>query len=437
MSDLSLESEEKIPFDSEPIDRNKHSDYYKYIKEQNKQNKQNSTKKKNKTFFALVALSVLVFIMGIALIGMNSRVTRLKNARTDYTMNISSTGEDAYPVAKGMLSTVCVSASSTNNCTDATAFFSSSMSSRGSGVIYEVDKSHGDAYIITNYHVVSNTTTNKVFAYRWILLWDSIKPIKASYVGGSSIYDIAVLKVENAEEIKRSSCVGVSLGESKDICIGEEVFAIGNSMARNLRVTTGVVAVEEDLMGTTSYNMYISHSADVNSGNSGGGLYNSCGSLIGIVNAKFRDVNPTSGALMYSEVVHGMNYAIPVDLAVSIARNIIRNNGTLLRPALGLTLGDSYSYADKTYSITQEGKGYTTYQLEIEEPIGKFWVNDELVSITYTYNDSEITTKLDRLFALESSLFDINRGDTIEVVVLRGGIEVELTISVNSVTSVS
>ena len=120
-----------------------------------------------------------------------------------------------------------------------------------------------------------------------------------------------------------------------------------------------------------------------------------------------------------------------------IKRNIIRNNGSLLRPSLGLTLGDSYSYSDKTYSITQDGKGYTTYTLVIAEPVGKFWVKDELLSLTYTYNGNEKTVELDRLFALESALFNVSRGDTIKVEVLRGGIEVELSISVNSVTSVS
>lgn len=438
MSDLNIE-EEKIPFDSEPIDRNKSSDYYRYVKLQKKQEASKMPKKYNLTSIGMIAMGLVVVLMGVWLFGMNSRLSKLKNARTDYTMNISSVGEtQSYAVAKGMLSTVCVSASNTNTCSDSTMFFSKSMLSRGSGVILEIDKNNGDAYIITNYHVVSNANTAVVFSYVWVMLWDSISPISAQYVGGSRTYDIAVLKIEGSNEVKNSSATGASIAKSSDLCIGESVCAIGNSMARNLRITSGVVSVEEDLMGSaTFYNMYISHSADVNSGNSGGGLYNNKGELIGIVNAKFRDVNPTSGDLMYKEVVHGMNYAIPVDLAVGIARNIIRNNGTLLRPAIGLTLGDGYSYNDKNYEITEKGFGYTTYSLVIDNPTGKFWLNDKFISASYEFNGQSIDVKLNRLFSIESALFNLDRYAEIIFVVDRSGIENELKVKVNSVTSVS
>mgnify|MGYP003324442098 CR=1 FL=1 len=77
------------------------------------------------------------------------------------------------------------------------------------------------------------------------------------------------------------------------------------------------------------------------------------------------------------------------------------------------------------------------YNVELVVHIDPILLNDELLSVTYTYNGNEKTVELNRLFALESSLFNVSRGDTIKVEVLRGGIEVELSISVNSVTSVS
>lgn len=437
MSDFDME-EEKIPYDTEPIQRNAGADYYRYLKEQKKHEKQKKAKSKNWLIYAVVALGVVVAVLGVSLFSISGKIAKLSKNGADYTMNISTTGGDqAYAVAKGMLSTVCVSASSTNNGADVNAFFSNSMSSRGSGVILELNKDKGDAIIVTNYHVVSNTSTNKVYSYRWVLLWDSVTPIAASYIGGTSKYDIAVLKIENSEEIKNSSCQPATIASSADVCIGEYVCAIGNSRARNLRITTGVVSVEEDLMGSGTYNMYLSHSADVNSGNSGGGLYNSRGELVGIVNAKFRDVNETTGELMYYEVIHGMNYAIPVDIAYNIAKNIIRNDSNPLKPALGLTIGESYSYYDKTFTITDDGLGYTTYSLIITKSVGKFWVNDELLSLTYKSGGKDITVKLDRLFALDSALFNLDQGSEVSFIVKRGSSQTTLKVTVDSVASVS
>lgn len=438
MSDFDME-EEKIPYDTEPIERHRNSDYNRYIKELKKQEKkQSGGNKANWVTYLIVSLTVVVCVLGVSIFNIGRKLADLTNSGQDYTMNISATGgNQAYAAAKGMMSTVCVSAANTNSGTDANAFFSSAMSSRGSGVIIELDKAAGDAIIVTNYHVVSNTSTNKVYAYRWVLLWDSIVPIQATYIGGTSKYDIAVLKIENSDEIKKSSCAAATIASSNNVHIGEYVCAIGNSRARNLRITTGVVAVEEDLMGNGTYNMYLSHSADVNSGNSGGGLYNASGDLIGIVNAKFRDVNETTGELMYYEVIHGMNYAIPVDIAINIAKNIVRNNSNPLKPSLGLTLGDSYSYTGKNFNITEDGLGYTTYNIVITKSVGKFWVNDELVSITYNYGGKDITTKLNRLFALDSVLFNLDKNSSATVVVKRGNGETSFKITVDSVSAVS
>lgn len=437
MSDLDFEEEERIPFDSEPIDRKRNSEYNKYLKQQKKESAPTKDGKTN--FLWIVGAFICLFAFVVyGYISINNKVKQLTASQNDYIMNISSeAGSVSHAIAKGMLSTVCVSASSTNNGGDVDTFFSGAMASRGSGVILEVNKNAGDAYIITNYHVVCNTTTFKAYSHVWILLWDSVTPIRAVYVGGSSSYDIAVLKVEDSEELKNSSCAAVTLGSSLELCIGEAVVAIGNSMSRNLRVTTGAVSVEEDLMGSTSHNMYISHSADVNSGNSGGGLYDYRGQLVGIVNAKFRDVNEVTGELKYQEVVHGMNYAIPIDMASSIARNIIRNSGVLQRPTLGLTFGTTYEYVDKGYTVNEDGMGYTTYELTISSLSGQFWANDRLISMTYEYAGETIEARLDRLFSIESHIFNLSKGDKVTFVVERGGVVVEIELTVGSLSSVS
>lgn len=427
MSDLTWEEEqeeERIPFDSEPIERKPGFERTKSIKPPREKSRDSGNLWKVIT----AVLMIVVVGLSVAFINVNSQIDELKSERGHFVNNITSEGGDSgYAIAKGMLSTVCISASSKNNGNSVDAFFSGSMASRGSGVILEVNKETGDAYILTNFHVVCTQNTLEPFAYHWILLWDSITPIKAEYVGGSYQYDIAVLKVEGSKEIQNSSCATVSVAKSTEIALGEEVVAIGNSVARNLRISTGVIAVEEELMGTSD--MYISHSADVNSGNSGGGLFNNSGELVGIVNAKFMDVNPQTGELIIKEVIHGMNYAIPSEIAVSIAKNIIRNNGTALRPTIGLLLGKGLSYQKKNYEIrSSDGFGYTTYELVVSSSNDYFSDGDVLTSMTYKMEDgTEVNVELNRLFSIESHIFNWKKGTEVTIKV-NGKKEVKITI---------
>lgn len=432
MSDLTWEDEEKIPFDSEPIERKPSKEYKKSVKSKKEENRASVSK----WIYGFVAVMVgVVAVLSYYMINLNSELTELKSERSNYTMNISATGGNtSYASAKGMLSTVAVSASSTNNGGTADLFFSSAMASRGSGVILEVNKETGDAYILTNFHVVCSLSNLKPFNYRWILLWDSLTPIQAEYVGGSNKYDIAVLKISGSEAIKNSVCTSATVGKSSKVMAGESVVAIGNSMARNLRCSTGIISVEEDLMGNSS--MYISYDASVNSGNSGGALFNGSGELIGIVNAKFKDVNDSTGDLIYDEVIQGMNYAIPSEIAVSVARNIIRNGGVLHKPTIGITYGTNVTATQKYFDPIGDNTGYTTYELSVTKSAGKFWVNDKLVSMKYEYNGEEITVELNRLFSLESNIFNLSKGDTITFVVERGSVETEIHVTIDATTKV-
>lgn len=426
MSDLTWEDDEKIPFDREPIERKTAPEF--------KREKKGKTdrKKINPVWYVLVAVIVAVFsVLSYQVITLNSAITDLKKERSTYTMNISAEGGSlGYAAGKGMLSTVSVTANSVDNGGTAETFFSKGMASRGSGVILDVNKQSGDAYILTNFHVVCTTGTLKPYAYRWVLLWDSVQPIAATYIGGSSEHDIAVLKIEHSDEIKNSSCSAVSVGDSTKLTVGESVVAVGNSMARNLRITTGEISKEEDPMGVAPYQMFLEHSADVNSGNSGGGLFNASGDLVGIVNAKFMDVNSSTGELIYNEVIHGMNYAIPSMIAVSIARNIIRNGGQLKTPDLGLELGINFTYTGKNFAVNEYGQGYTTYDLEIINASKGFLVGDKLKSMKYTFEGKEIIVDLNRQYSIHSHMYNLSAGDKITIIVERLGKEhlVNLTI---------
>ncbi|MDE6606054.1 MAG: S1C family serine protease [Clostridia bacterium] len=203
------------------------------------------------------------------------------------------------------------------------------VSAIGSGVIYKLNKDAGDAYIITNYHVVYNANLSskggiysdiKVFIYGYE---SESQAITAKYIGGAYDYDIAILKVQDSDIIKNSNARAVDVASSKDIVAGTTCIAVGNPATSTassysdikISVTQGVVSVDSEnvSVGDTSTGYTVSTrvirvDAAINSGNSGGGLYNSKGQLIGIVNAK---ASSTS--------IENMGYAIPSDVVVGIA----------------------------------------------------------------------------------------------------------------------
>ena len=207
------------------------------------------------------------------------------------------------------------------------------------------------AFVITNYHVVYDSdsdTDNHVSDQIYLYLYgmeDEAYAIPATYVGGSANYDIAVLRVEQSEVLKSAvdsgSAAAVTVGDSDVVLPGETAIAIGNPSATGLSglsVTRGIVSVDSEYItmtaaddsGEVSFRV-IRIDAPVNSGNSGGGLYNDAGELIGIVNAKINSVE-----------LESIGYAIPSNVARAIADNIIdycygADCETVMRGMLGTT----------------------------------------------------------------------------------------------------
>lgn len=199
--------------------------------------------------------------------------------------------------------------------------------SAGSGVIYSLDKEKGDAIIITNYHVLYNSSSiaddkiaDEIYLYLYGSEQENMK-IPATYVGGSLTYDIAIVKVENSEILKNSLAKEVCVADSNYIEVGSTAIAIGNPDAAGISATAGIISVDseyitmrgaDDLTTVTFRCMRVDTA--INPGNSGGGLFNANGELIGIVNAKTVDSD-----------IENMGYAIPSTLAVYVAENILWN----------------------------------------------------------------------------------------------------------------
>lgn len=213
-------------------------------------------------------------------------------------------------------------------------------SGAGSGVVCHVDAELGVTYIITNHHVVEGFSSVKVYKN------SSATEYPAEVVGSDWQTDIAVVRVENAD------FVAATFGNSSQLLVGQSVAAIGNPLGvLGGTVTPGIIgalAREIEVEGVSM--TLIQHSAPVSPGNSGGGLFNLYGQLVGIVNAK------STG-----DGVEGLGYAIPVDLALDRAGEIISQGYVAGTPYLGITYAisssevvlSSYLYNDELAASNQ------------------------------------------------------------------------------------
>lgn len=182
--------------------------------------------------------------------------------------------------------------------------YSVSFSSAGSGVI--VGKSDEAYYVITNHHVIDQATNFEVVVYNGE---DTSVTYDAYLIGTSMENDIAALRIETSDSL---NCVSF-IDDSSKVKVGTEVIAIGNPLGiLGGSVTHGIVsAVEREVyLQELGYMNLIQTDAAINSGNSGGALFNNEGLLVGIVNSGYSDYQ-------------GLNFAIPSNTARTCFTSII------------------------------------------------------------------------------------------------------------------
>lgn len=309
-------------------------------------------------------------------------------------------------------------------------------SSAGSGVLYRMDRTAGDAFVLTNYHVVydaSCDTENGISDDIRVCLYGSEseeQAITATYVGGSLYYDIAVLHIEDSEILRASDACAVSVADSDQVVVGDSAIAIGNAQGYGISASFGIISVESEYItmtaadGSTAVSFRVMRvDTAVNSGNSGGGLFDAGGNLIGIVNAK-----------MVDDGVESIGYAIPSNVAVSVAENIIdycygTDTERVQRALLGITVSASNSGA--VYNAE-------TGLLAIEEVVSVYGVTegsladgvlqagDVLVSAEVNGKSTAIT----RQYHLIDLMLDVREGDTVTLHILRDGGEESVSITV-------
>ena len=350
------------------------------------------------------------------------------DAYLDYDENLLS-----YNINKSLLSAVSIYSNFTKTQTyfQMGKVFSQevSYSSAGSGVIYSLDKENGNAYILTNYHVIYDVDSNQtngvsqninVYLYGYE---DENYAINATFYGGSMDYDIAVLKVENSDILKNSDAVKVDIANSNNISVGEKAVAVGNPEALGISATSGVISVDSEYITMSSLDekKYVKHrvirvDTAVNSGNSGGGLFDSNGKLIGIVNAKISD-----------ESIENIAYAIPSNIATGIAQNIIDNNGEFKRLTLGISLNSKntksvYNANTTRVDIVEDVIVESIDEGSLGELLG-FKVDDKIVAISINSN----TIYIDRMFEVIDYFYNANINDNITIEVERNGEKIEFS----------
>ena len=281
----------------------------------------------------------------------------------------------------------------------AQSFFGSTQAQgEGSGIIYSQD-----GYIITNYHVVEEAMTNSSAKVSVILSTGDM--IDAKIVGGDSITDIAVIKVE------KTGLTAAEFGDSEAIEVGELAVAIGNPLGQEFAgsVTVGYIsALNRTITSSgTTYNL-IQTDAAINSGNSGGPLVSSAGKVIGINTAK---ISATG--------VEGMGFSIPINEALPIVEELITNK-KIARPYIGIA-GVSIDATDaKRYNLVE---GVYVQSVEIKSPaeLGGLRQGDVIVEVngTKVLSVSEINVIKNKL----------KIGDKITVKIYRDKEYKELTIT--------
>ncbi len=374
--------------------------------------------------------------------------------KTYLNVNVAE-DNDAGTIAKSTASIVSICAGFTT--TQKTGLYNSQTvkvpsGSAGSGVIYSINENAKTAYIITNYHVLyskgtdtANDISDCIYVYPYGALnmfstgdtngngvLDSNEEmgdfngggIKARYVGGAMEYDIAILQTYSDDYFGEDThAEAAEIWDSNDMSIGEKVYAIGNANGQGISVTNGLLSVESEYITMTApdasrnirYRVMRTDAA-INHGNSGGGLFNAQGYLVGIINAK-----------NVEDETDNMGYALPITQVKYVVENILDNveqdvaKGYVLRATLGIQ-----TQITQSSGVVRDGKYYieevfqvTTYEIpSTAAAYGKLKADD--IIQTVKINDGE-TVKLTRSFQLVDICLTIRKGDTVTVGIKRNG----------------
>lgn len=350
--------------------------------------------------------------------GLDSRLDALEEARAQDAISqitqVAETTQSAAPIAiKGselsaseIYAQACTQVVGVTTEVTYTNYFGMQSSSAVSGTGFIVSS---DGYILTNYHVIELAAKNGIDVN--VILHDGTR-YKAAIVGYEQYNDVAVLKIE------ATGLNAVRFGNSDSISVGETVYAVGNPLGElDFSMSTGHVSALDRLITSDESGVPINMfqiDAAVNSGNSGGPVYNAAGEVIGIVTAKYASTG-----------VEGLGFAIPINDAARIASDLITNGYVTGRAYMGILIKDTYnSYQGRIYSsYSNLPQGAYVDSVESGSSAEKAGIRaDDIIT---ALGDQKVASSSELTVALHS----FSAGDTTTVTVYRDGGEITLTIT--------
>ena len=261
-----------------------------------------------------------------------------------------------------------------------------------------------EGVIVTNYHVIEGSSRISVTTY-------NEKVYAAAVVGFDAANDIAVLKVD------ATGLDAVTLGSSDDLIVGDQVVAIGHPLGiETATLTVGYISAKDQSIDTEGavINM-LQTDAAINSGNSGGPLFNMKGEVVGITTAKY------SGSTDSGAIIESIGFAIPVDDVAQKIRDLM-NFGYVTGAYLGISVTDmdssvldAFGFPRGAY-VVETVPGYCAAKAGIR-------AKDMIIAIG--------DYKVDGVNSLSRILQKFKAGDTTTVTVWRAGAEITLNITLD------
>ena len=273
--------------------------------------------------------------------------------------------------------------------------YQSTSAASGSGFIIS-----GDGYILTNFHVIEDSDSITVSMYNG-------ESYDATLIGYDASNDIAVLKID-AEGL-----APVILGDSDNLNVGDSVVAIGNPLGElTFTLTTGAISAKDrevTLSGNVTMNLLQTDCA-INSGNSGGALFNLYGEVIGVTNAKYSTSSSSSAS------IDNIGFAIPINSIMDIVESIIEK-GYISKPYIGISVLD-VSAETQQYGIPA---GAAIQSVAENSPAAQAGLQrgDVIIAVDGTaMSSSELVSYIGRAEIGQTMVFSIYRqGEKLELLV--------------------
>ncbi len=279
------------------------------------------------------------------------------------------------------------------------------LSAFGSGIIFT-----DDGYVLTNAHIADK-------ADKLVVVVNDYKDDQITYeyeakvVGSDTSSDIAVLKIERDEKF-----LAAKLGDSDSLKVGQEVCAIGNpGITEKIMfahtMTKGIVSgLDIECLADNGYSLsLIQTDAPINSGNSGGGLFDMYGNVVGVVNSK-----------IIATTYEGIGFALTINEAKPIMEDLLTYGYVKSRPVLGITSVELNEYRAELYG-TKLSQGLLVSTIKEDAPVAKSGLR--IADIITKINGKNVTSVND----VQLIISKFKAGDTVTATVARenssGGVD--------------